>query len=257
MIASLPMYDWPEVQLYNDQLWNSIRTKLKTVCHNAPEKLSRASDTADSFLFSQTCGLPLVTQLPENTVVLGTPHYAVDYCKAGFYASVIVVRSTDHRRSLDAYRSAAVAVNSTDSQSGYNAVKNLLISDGLVTNKDTRFFKQLCVSGSHRQSIRLVADGTADICAIDPVSWRLAQQHEPAAQQLKVITHTPYTPGLPLITSANAIPNNVTIERWQQLCREAFRLAIDRSITQHLHICDIEYIDRTSYEAVPIRHFAL
>jgi len=258
--VSLPMYDWPEVQSYNDQLWKRIRTHLLPICKDAPENLSRDIGESTSFLITQTCGLPLVTQLSSDTVVLGTPRYAVDFCKSGYYASVIAIRSNDTRANMRDFSGASIAVNSTDSQSGYNSVKNLLADQNLISEiseKNTRFFKKICNSGSHRQSIRWVANGTADICAIDPVSWRLAQDHEPAAQQLKVIGHTPYTPGLPLVSSASAIPRGISGEQWQQFCRQAFKNAIDRSICNNLYIEDIDYIDRKHYEAVPIRDFAL
>jgi len=219
MIASLPMYDWPEVQSYNDQLWNRIRAYLLPFCKDAPEHLTRGVNESADFLITQTCGLPLVTQLSSDTVVLGTPHYGVDWCESGYYASVIAVRSNDRR--------------------------------------NAPFFKALCISGSHRNSVRMVASGKADICAIDPVSWRLAQEHEPAAKLLKVIDHTPYTPGLPLVSAASAVPTGISIEHWQQTCREAFKQAINSSISRHLFISDIDYIDRKHYEAVPIRDFTL
>lgn len=251
------MYDWPEVQLYTDQLWTKIRTQLSPISNDAPENLNRGVSEPSSFLITQTCGLPLVTRLSNDMVVLGTPHYAVDFCQSGYYASVIAVRSTDTRVKLQDFRATTIAVNGTDSQSGYNSVKNLLANQELVSNNNARFFKKLCISGSHRQSIRWVANGTADICAIDPVSWRLAQDHEPTAKQLKVIGNTPYTPGLPLVSSAGAIPHDISREQWRQSCLEAFKSAIDRSIRKHLYIEDIEYIDRKHYEAVPIRDFAL
>jgi len=195
--------------------------------------------------------------LVKDTVVIGTPHYSVDYCKSGYYASVVAVRVSDQRSLLHDYRGSTIAVNSTDSQSGFNSVRNLLINEELLGADNTRFFAKLCISGSHRQSIRWVAAGTADICAIDPVSWRLAQMHEPAANQLKVIAHTPYTPGLPLFSSADAIPQGISDEQWRQACLQAFKNAIDSSISNNLFISDINYIHRKNYEAVPIRDFAL
>jgi len=151
MIVSLPMYDWPEVQSYNDHLWKRLRVDLLPMCKQAPLTLDRTANELNSFLLTQTCGLPLVTKWASNTVVLGTPHYAVEFCNAGYYASVIVVRSSDKRSSIDEFRSATIAVNSTDSQSGYNAVKNVLAIEGLATNSSNPFFAKLNISGSHRE----------------------------------------------------------------------------------------------------------
>ena len=57
-------------------------------------------------------------------------------------------------------------------------------------------------TGSHRASIQAVAEGHADLAAIDAVTFELARRHEPAAKRVTVLARTPETPGLPYITSA-------------------------------------------------------
>ena len=69
--------------------------------------------------------------------------------------------------------------------------------------RQSRFFGAGLLTGSHFAAISAVADGRADIAAIDAVSWRLAERHLPAAAALIVIASTEPTPGLPLITASD------------------------------------------------------
>ena len=101
-------------------------------------------------------------------------------------------------------------------------------------SRDGRFFSAVAFSGSHRQSLRELQQGTADIAAIDCVSWALLQRHQPEALAgLAVIAHSPLAPGLPLITSATtsaatlgllreALQQLVSDERYRPLCEALF-----------------------------------
>ena len=57
-------------------------------------------------------------------------------------------------------------------------------------------------TGGHRLSARAVADGRADIAALDAVTWRMLRGDEPAVARLKPVGLTDPTPGLPLIAAA-------------------------------------------------------
>ena len=65
-------------------------------------------------------------------------------------------------------------------------------------------FSELIVSGGHRNSIRMVASGKADVAAMDCKTWALAQQFEPAAKALQVVGWTQKRKGLPFITGLPA-----------------------------------------------------
>ena len=64
-------------------------------------------------------------------------------------------------------------------------------------------------------SIQMVADGSADMAAIDWVTWRLATAHQAEARQLRVLTMTEAAPGLPYIAAArfDAGPLGDAVER--------------------------------------------
>ena len=62
-------------------------------------------------------------------------------------------------------------------------------------------FSERIETGSHRASVVAVAQGRADVCAIDCKSWQLAQRHEPSAAGVEVVGWTARRKGLPFITS--------------------------------------------------------
>ncbi|WP_120495555.1 phosphate/phosphite/phosphonate ABC transporter substrate-binding protein [Kiloniella sp. EL199] len=199
-IVSLPMYDWPEVQIYNDRFFKELRTSLADQGFIAPTALNRTIATmdqwlGDNLLLSQTCGLPFKTVLKDKVSLVGTPAYGIN-CGAGSYFSVIVVHQDTSIDTLDDLKGLTFTYNDKRSQSGYAALLFTLSHIG-----NTKDFRSSFESGSHRASIQTVAAGRADFASIDALSWELALRHEPAAQKLKVIATSEPTPTLPFITA--------------------------------------------------------
>ncbi len=202
LIAVLPMYDWPEVRGDTDRLWQSLNAALADAGVASPARLNRnvapeAAWTSPQLVLGQTCGLPYVQTLADRVALVGTPAYALEGLEAGWYCSVLVVRAGEEAGDLAALRGRRVAYNGPGSQSGDAALRHLvapLAAGG-------RFFAEAVKTGSHRASLRAVAAGTADIAAIDAVSFALARRHEPAVETLRVLGLTPPTPGLPFITA--------------------------------------------------------
>ncbi len=90
-----------------------------------------------------------------------------------------------------------LAYNVADSMSGYLAIERDLMAEGLSLD----IFSQRIVSGGHRNSIRMVARGDADVAAVDCKTWALALQHETVAKGLEVVGWTTKRKGLPFITA--------------------------------------------------------
>ncbi|MGB3147597.1 MAG: PhnD/SsuA/transferrin family substrate-binding protein [Paracoccaceae bacterium] len=199
MIASLPMYDWPHLHAAHDRLWAAIRDDLRAKGIAAPDRLSRCVDVWAHWLnpdlvLSQTCGLPYRSKLFGKVTKLATPNYALEGALPGYYYSVIVVRRGDSKE-LAAHVGRRLAINGYDSQSGWGAPAHHAAARNLR-------FSDITVSGSHRESARLVATNGADIAAIDAVTWRLVEAQMPhISALLQVIDRTEPTPGLPLITA--------------------------------------------------------
>lgn len=198
-VAALPMYDWPEVQAANDQFWSHLKDSLRDHGFPAPDALERDMPVNDiwrspNLVLGQTCGLPFVRDLMGQVSVVGTPAYDIE-CGAGSYFSVIVVRQDSAIASVADLRGTRLAFNSPCSQSGFAALAYHLRE----LAPSAPVFSSTVQSGSHRNSIRMVAGNEADVASIDAVAWRLAERHEPAAAELRVLAATEPLPGLPMI----------------------------------------------------------
>jgi ABC-type phosphate/phosphonate transport system substrate-binding protein len=197
MIASLPMYDLPPTMAANDRLWAGIRAGLGA----GPDALTRGVDDlmaqwlSPDLLLSQTCGMPYRTLLHDRVTLVGTPDFGVEGCQPGYYRSVLVAHADDARTGFDQFDGATLAYNETISQSGWAAPLNHAKSIGLTLRPAVH-------TGGHRLSLMAVAEGRAEIAALDAVSWGLFRGYLPAAQQVKVVGMTEPTPGLPYITAS-------------------------------------------------------
>lgn len=206
MIASLPMYDRPETAAANDRLWAGIRDRLRAEGLPAPEALIHgASDlwpqwTSADLVLSQTCGYPYRSRLHGQVLLVGTPDYGVEGCASGYYRSVLVARADDPRDRIDLFDGAALAYNDALSQSGWAAPQTHAARIGI------RLLPAL-QTGSHGQSARAVAEGRADVAALDAVTWRLLQRFDPVTRDLREVGMTDPTPCLPLITARTYDPD--------------------------------------------------
>ncbi len=199
MIATLPMYDWPEVRPATDAWWNGIARHLKV-----DPPLARGSDYVlawrdPQLLFSQTCGYPLTHEFRRTLKYVATPHYSVDGCNQANYCSMILAREQVKPENL---KGSVAAVNSPDSMSGMLALK--IVFAPLAGNG--KFFRQSLHTGSHIASMRAVRDGKADVCAIDAVCVAMAKRYRPDyLEGLVEIARSPEVPSLPFVTRAGNV----------------------------------------------------
>ncbi len=252
--ASLNMYAWPEVQANLDHFWQLFQAQMATDGYELQAQLDHdESETIwhdDQLGLSQTCGYPLNHILGDSVTILGTPDYICDYANDGLYASVVLVRQSDGRKHLSEFKDSTVAINSLVSQSGYNALRNLLVEQNCINLDTPTFFAKGELSGGHRQSIQAVASGLADICTVDPISFALAQQFEVAAESLKVIDCTASTPGLPLICSRSLFADAAQLTAYKQAIHKAWGLAAADPLSAPLLLGNMVEIPRAAYSAV-------
>lgn len=199
MIASLPMYERRETAAALQSFWTTMRKALADKGVNAPAELTPGGCGSDfwaskDLVFSQTCGLPYRLGLHSQVSLIGTPDMQLDGCEPGYYRSAIVVNRKDKRNSLDEFSSATLAINNFDSQSGYAAFYE-------HWNHDQSVFPNIVKSGSHVTSAQWVANGLADIAAIDAATWRQIENFDSFSSELTVLEWTKPTPTLPFITS--------------------------------------------------------
>lgn len=179
-------------------------------------------------LITQTCWGPMEQGLAEEVLVVGQPSYdGIAGGQGDLYSSVILARRgaaspvsapADGRAILprELMRGARLAYNGDDSMSGIIA----LTRDLEAADESLAIFSERVISGAHRASIVAVAEGRADICAVDCLSWQLAMVHEPASAGVEVVGWTARRKGLPFITSRQTPPE--IVER----LRKALRLPI-------------------------------
>lgn len=210
------MYDWPEVADAVDTLWSRIATSCRRRGIDVPDTMTRFDHVVTlwrdpAMIVGQVCSLNPVRDGLGETEVLGTlvydPPDDLPQPEPGSYYSVLVCRADDQRAgaagdddpgAMTAFAGARVAANGTDSQSGYWSLGHhvrLLVDDGPL-------FGPIVFTGAHRDSVRAVASGEADIAAIDVHSWRLACDHDPGAvAALRVIATTAPTPGVACVVA--------------------------------------------------------
>jgi ABC-type phosphate/phosphonate transport system substrate-binding protein len=207
VIAALPMYDFPWTAEANDSFWAGIRERLRSQGIEAPDALVRGVEPAETWrspelLFGQTCGYPYWTSLRDMVLIVAAPVYAFPGCEGPAHCSFLVVRADDRRETLAEFRGARAAVNSYDSNSGMNLFRASVAP--LAAGRP--FFDEVRMTGAHAASLAAVAEGAADIAAIDCVSFALLQKGRPLlTAKVRVIGRTPSSPALPFIAS-KAIP---------------------------------------------------
>lgn len=202
--AALSMYDLLELQAANDALWSAIAARLRARgLADAPEQLTRDVPpevlwTHPNLILAQTCGLPLATRLEGQVQVVATPLYRARGCDGIDYRSAVVVRADHPASSLDDLRGGRCAVNDLASNSGMN----LLRAEIAPLAQGRAFFNAVIVTGSHLASAEAVAQGDADLAALDCVTFAHLQRWRPELTAgLRVLSWTVRSPGLPLITS--------------------------------------------------------
>lgn len=204
-VASLPMYDLDEVRAATDSWWWGLAHAFRREgLIEVPDSLCRPGNYRDCWsrpdlLLSQTCGYPLTHELRGYVTLVATPCYEARGCDGARYSSVIITHIDSLALSLEDLRGTRCAVNSVNSHSGYNALRHALapFADG------NSYFNSVAVSGSHLQSVKMVAGGEADVAAIDCVTFALLSRYAPdRVSAVRPLAYTATAPSLPYITSA-------------------------------------------------------
>jgi ABC-type phosphate/phosphonate transport system substrate-binding protein len=196
IVASLPMYDWPEIRDATDSFWRAFSKHA-----GLTGELDREADYVGlwrnpALMFSQTCGYPFTHDFKGILNYIATPHYLSEGCDGANYCSMIYARE---QKSLAEFYGSTAAVNTQDSMSGMLALK--LVFAPYVQGGE--FFRRIKISGGHRNSLRAVRTKYADVCAIDSVCVALLKKYCPEELDgLVEIERSPQVPALPFVTRA-------------------------------------------------------
>lgn len=200
MIASLPMYELAAVRDATDRWWAGLARHMRAArVADVPERLERdpaPAWTDPRLLFSQTCGYPVTHALAGRVAPLCTPAYDAPGCSGARYASALLVRAESDAAALADLRGGVCAINAPDSHSGYNVLRRMLSA----LAHGGAFFGKVIETGSHVASLAAVANGEADLCAVDTVTHALLARHGPdRLAGTRVLTYSPQAPGLPYV----------------------------------------------------------
>ena len=249
--ASLPMYDLPEVAAATDAWWSGLaRAFRREGLRDVPERLRRDGEPAahwlaPDLLLSQTCGYPLTHGLAGRVALVATPCYRAAGCVGPDYRSLVVVSARLPVTDIAELHGKTCAVNSTDSQSGYSALRALVAP----LSRGGRFFGRVVTSGSHRASLALVASGAADVAAIDCVTHALLARHSPAALDgTRILCETAAAPGLPYVTALSADAER--LRRLRAGLRQAFDDPALATTREALLLADAEVLPLAAYDRI-------
>ncbi|MET1028244.1 MAG: PhnD/SsuA/transferrin family substrate-binding protein [Dongiaceae bacterium] len=224
MIAGLPMYALPELATATADWWLGLRRHFQQAgLADLPMAIAKPQDLYEHWLkpdllFTQTCGYPLTHDLANRVQLVATPCYSAPGCDGFTYRSVIVVRQAAGYAGPGDLRNKKVAFNSRDSQSGYNTLRHLIAP----LAKGGRFFAAKIETGGHRHSLAAVRNGTADVAAIDCVSYALIATVAPQeVAGIQVLCRSESAPNLPYITAQTTTADVIS------RLREGLRAAID------------------------------
>jgi ABC-type phosphate/phosphonate transport system substrate-binding protein len=216
-IAGISMYVAPEpVAEATKAFWHFIRDHLRNAgLPDVPEELDQAVGYRDvwlrpDLLLSQTCGFPYVKTLRDRVRLVATPCYAYPGCDGPSMLSFIVINKNAGISTREALRGRRAAINSHDSNSGYNLFRAAIapIADGAP------FFGDIIETGGHAASITAILEGRADCAAIDCITYGNIARYAPErVADISILAETPSGPGLPFITRASASDRDVEMLR--------------------------------------------
>jgi ABC-type phosphate/phosphonate transport system substrate-binding protein len=161
-------------------------------------------------LLGQGCEYPLAKRFANHIKLVATPRYSAPGCTGALYRSAIVVRGQEPAETLAGLRNRRCVVNEPDSNSGMN----LLRAAVAPLAAGTCFFESVVSSGSHQRSVEMVAEGGADVAAVDCITFAHLRKACPAAiAKVRILGWTPPSPCLPFITASNTRDSTIAALR--------------------------------------------
>ncbi|MHC8319159.1 phosphate/phosphite/phosphonate ABC transporter substrate-binding protein [Pseudomonas sp. GB2N2] len=218
-IAELLMYVAPApIRQANERWLTRIVERLGATRRNAESVSLMELWLSAHLLLTQTCGYPLMTALRGQVRVVGRPRYELPDSSGGIHCSLLLSRADDPRRMLPAFLGSRGVINSEDSNSGMNLLRQRLAP----LHRDGQFFASVGISGGHRESLRWLREDQADLAAIDSVTFAyLARHAEEEVAGLRVVVRSAFSPTLPYITVATA--SDEQVEALRRVMNETLR----------------------------------
>lgn len=251
MIVSLPIYDLPEVRPAMAALWAGIARHLRRAgTAGVPDALVFDRPAGEvwadrALLLSQCCGADLVGSHAGMLVPVATPCYRAPGCSGARYASIVVVAEDSRATRIEDLRGRIAAINEPHSHSGMNALRALIAP----ISRGGRFFERIVPSGAHVASVAMVANGEADVAAIDGIVHGLLARHRPGALVgTRALGRTAIAPAPPFVTRAGA--DDDVLARLRAALRAALADPDLAAARDDLLLSGIEVLPPTAYDEI-------
>lgn len=248
-IAAFPLYDFPQLRLETNAFWRAIAKRLRDAGVTAvPGRLSRSQDYTAAWrnpglIMGQACGYPLMQQLRNRARIVATPFYTSRGCESFQHSSIFIVNANAEFGTLSDLRGGVCAVNGFDSNTGTNLLRAAIAP--LAESKP--FFHSVVVTGSHLASIETIANGGADVAAIDCVSLAHLRRFESTLTAcVRQIGQSMLVPAPPFITGWKTDDGTLAVLR-----RALDDVAADpklASVRAALSIGGFKYVAEADYE---------
>jgi phosphonate transport system substrate-binding protein len=199
------------------------------------------------------CGYPYVLKhdQPHPVIdVLAAPVVkAPRYGNRPVYFSDLIVRKDSGVRRFEDLKGATLVYNEERSNSGYNMPRSFLIERGLTKG----FFGKVIRSGSHEESIRMVARGEADASFVDSMVLDYdREKHLGFADQVRVVMSLGPEAIPPVVVSTKMDPE--LRRRMGSALAHMHEDAEGRRILDEALLSRFEPVDDAHYDGIRRRH---
>jgi ABC-type phosphate/phosphonate transport system substrate-binding protein len=250
-IASLPMYNFPEIRKASTSLWSGIAKYLRLEgVKDVPDRLVFDRPLRDlwkdpKLMFSQCCGYDVVRRFANKLTPLVVPHFDVAECTAGEYSSLVVVGEDCRYDDVLEMHGTVAVINGSESHSGMSTLRQLVAPKHI----DGHFFNSIMISGAHVESLGMLRRREADVAAIDCVTYALLSLHQPEVLTgTRVLGLTYHSPAPPYVTRSDY--GDSLVERFRTALFRAFADPALTSARQALFIKEIEWVDIDRYHKI-------
>jgi ABC-type phosphate/phosphonate transport system substrate-binding protein len=205
-----------------------------------------------ALFFGHTCGYPLMMRLRDQVTPFCVPVFDVSGAAGKFYSSHFIVGADSGIESVAQAEGKIAAMNNRDSNSGMNVFRHSVAR----CNHPGKFFSTVVQTGGHLHSLEAVAEGSADIAAIDCVSFQLIKDHLPElVKQVRSIGYSAQTCGLPFVLPNNIFESTDTGHIVENL-NQALTM-IPEQVREVLHLQGFEAVGFSDYQGiVDLENFA-
>jgi ABC-type phosphate/phosphonate transport system substrate-binding protein len=155
-VASLPMYDFPELREAHDEFWGALAARLDAAgLKEVPRALTRGASLGEVWgdnrlLFAQGCEYPLAKASSDRVRVVAHPVYAAAGCDGARYRSAIIVSAASD---------AGVSVGGTASTTRGDGERPAHLADAGVRESDGAYVGRR----EHVAVANANADGDAEV----------------------------------------------------------------------------------------------